>query len=461
MTESRANGTGKDELVDVVIIGAGLAGLTAAYALRDRRILLLEERDRVGGRTFSSGDPDSWWNLGAQLLSSQRVIDLATSLGLDLVSIKSADFGYVVNGKLARGNSPERLLMDMKLPLHHKVDFGLASLRMRRKLHAVESMSPEQKARLDRVPLMNSIGRVSPITMRMLSDCCENAVGLPASGASALFGLVYGLGAFLDPRTKDLIYGVRGGTQRITVALSERLLPGTIRLSSSAQSVRQAEQYVEVDYLDDSSRPRTVRARECICAMPPEKVLTTVKDLPARKAAALARLTPYSPQISVNWAVADNTSTPWDGIFVCPVTGEESFSLITNYGFLAKHFDPSRGGYLNAMATTAKSHMFDDLDDQVLLDRQLSDLEKIFPGARLILDINRTKVQRWDRALPPMRPGGWHDRPAIRESLGRIHFCGDYTADPGLTGAHNSGRHAAKVVASRLEEVSTSAFDDQ
>ena len=38
---------------DVVILGAGLAGLTAAYHLRDRDIVVLESSDRVGGRTLS------------------------------------------------------------------------------------------------------------------------------------------------------------------------------------------------------------------------------------------------------------------------------------------------------------------------------------------------------------------------------------------------------------------------
>jgi len=56
MTDSNETGAGR---ADVIVIGAGAAGLAAARALADagRSVIVLEARDRIGGRVWTS---DAW-----------------------------------------------------------------------------------------------------------------------------------------------------------------------------------------------------------------------------------------------------------------------------------------------------------------------------------------------------------------------------------------------------------------
>jgi len=52
---------------DVVIVGGGIAGLSAAWRLRHRDVLLLEAGDRLGGRMRSDPCGEYWLNYGAHL----------------------------------------------------------------------------------------------------------------------------------------------------------------------------------------------------------------------------------------------------------------------------------------------------------------------------------------------------------------------------------------------------------
>ena len=74
------------ETCDVVVVGAGLAGLSAARELRaaGRSVVVVEARDRVGGRTLSRPLGRDVIDLGAQWIGpgQQRIERLARELGV-------------------------------------------------------------------------------------------------------------------------------------------------------------------------------------------------------------------------------------------------------------------------------------------------------------------------------------------------------------------------------------------
>jgi monoamine oxidase len=79
---------------DVIVIGAGLAGLACATDLvaADREVVVLEARSRVGGRVWSHRFTDGQWcERGAEFVDSSHVavLTLAEHLGLRLSNVPS------------------------------------------------------------------------------------------------------------------------------------------------------------------------------------------------------------------------------------------------------------------------------------------------------------------------------------------------------------------------------------
>src|ERR1700704_2617960 len=57
------------ELHDVIVVGGGIAGLAAAWDLRNRDLVVLEAGDRIGGRIRSETRGEHWINLGAHVFA--------------------------------------------------------------------------------------------------------------------------------------------------------------------------------------------------------------------------------------------------------------------------------------------------------------------------------------------------------------------------------------------------------
>lgn len=105
---------------DVIVIGAGAAGLAASKDLADagRRVLLLEARDRVGGRVWSeTGAADGPIELGAELVHGQPevTLDLLHDAGSGVEAIEGKHF-------LAEGGRIEPLGEDRTKQLEELLD---------------------------------------------------------------------------------------------------------------------------------------------------------------------------------------------------------------------------------------------------------------------------------------------------------------------------------------------------
>ncbi len=434
--------------VDVVVVGAGLAGLVAAHDLRDRRIVVLEKLDRAGGRTFSGSHGEYWFNLGAQFVWDKRTVDLCHQLDVGLLAGHGARASIYLRGKLVTAPNPYLLFARMPLSARERLNLALTITRLRwlaRKLAAGDS------DRFDSGSLRDLMGKPGPMTTHILDLVSISGTGIDAATVSGRIGLGYAIHLF-GGDVNHTLKQVVGGTQSLAEALVASLGEERVLLGATVDQVKCVAGGVSVTYTRQRVSTEVV-ARSCILAVPPEAVLHTVQGLTSEKTAALERMLPPSPLISTAWLTNETSPMPWDDLLMTPVIDELSFEQVSNNAYFLRrqHVGPRQaGGCVITVSGGDRAEQLSGLSDDEVRRRIGDDLALVFPSAASVLADAEVRVARW-QGLPAFKPNYSRDRGPLRSPLGPIHFCGDYTAQPGTPGAVGSGYHTAKVVRAELD----------
>src|SRR5688572_23176293 len=129
--------------LDAIVVGAGIAGLTAARRLAEggADVVVLEASERVGGRTVNEPIADGQvTEMGGQWVgpTQDRVLALMGELGLETFPTRTDGHNVIeVNGRLRRyrGTIP-------KLPPHVLADLGWARFRLARAVRKIDPAGP-------------------------------------------------------------------------------------------------------------------------------------------------------------------------------------------------------------------------------------------------------------------------------------------------------------------------------
>ena len=230
---------------DVIVLGAGMAGLAAARVLaeRGRRVLVLEARDRVGGRLLSrTVEGGQVVELGAEFVHGRppELWSLIEEAGVHAAEREGVMLREEAPGELAEGRGMEQDLFAPLEPLEDETlpDESFATWLARTGLEA-----EHRKALLGFVEGFNAAD--------------ANVIGIRSLGVQ---------GKAEDEIEGDRAWYLPGGYAQLAEYLERRVkeLGGEVRLRCEALTVRWQPGEVEVE----TNRCGVLRAPRCVVTLP-------------------------------------------------------------------------------------------------------------------------------------------------------------------------------------------------
>ena len=438
---------------DVAVVGAGLAGLTAARELTaaGASVTVLEARDRVGGRTLNHPLGDGQVvEVGGQWIgpTQDRLAVLADSLGIATYPTYTRGEHLVeYQGELRRytGDIP-------KLGPHVLADMTQAMAKLERMARRVPLEAPwEAKGaeRLDSQTFWSWMRRnVYTRAGRAFMEVAIEAVwAAQARDLSLLHVLFYthsgsGLESLLGTEGGAQQDRFVGGSQLISVRMAEELPEDSVRLSSPVRRIEHGPDGVLVE-----SDGVAVRAQRVIVAVPPALAGRIAYDPPLP--GLRDQLTQRMPQGTVIKCMA---------VYDEPFWRERGLSgqAITDEGPAKILFDntPQSGspGVILGFLEGDRAREWGARPAAERRDAVVGGFARIFGerAARPEQFVERVWAdEEWTRGCYGcyMPTGGWtRFGKALREPIGPIHWAGAETAvvwNGYMDGAVRSGESAA------------------
>ncbi|WP_394841001.1 NAD(P)/FAD-dependent oxidoreductase [Pendulispora brunnea] len=435
----------------VVVVGAGLAGLTAAYRLaeRGRSVDVYDANHRTGGRVYTLRQHFATKvELGGEFIDANHfaIRKLVTELGLNLVDRNATatqldDERYLFGGQ----RWTEASVQEMFSPIVQRIETDRIAHGAGSASYA--SVNPIHRE-LDHLSISEWCHRhgFDGPARKLLELSCLSEFGREPSEQSYL-NLLYEMSDHQNEDEERFV--LKEGSDAITTRLEERL-PRKVHLEHRLQSVRlRADGRLDAIF-DVNGRTTHVAADELVLAIPFTQLRKCELSglpitLPQRRAIETAH---YGTNSKV---VVGMASRPWvaDG-----ASGSSLSDDVYHLSYDASQGFPTAGAAMVSFTGGNLGLAVGERDVRARAEHFVAQLDRAFPGARAAYDGNAVRMvwgtaRHFEGSYMCYAPGDWTAfAGAERLQAGNVHFAGEHTgsAQGFMEGAVDSGERAAAEI---------------
>lgn len=422
----------------VAVVGAGIAGLGAAFELRraGRDVVVFEAENRVGGRMETVRKGGFAFDTGAFLLSGSYtgVKALIDELGVG-VSRHTMTAAFARDGRhfTLDAGRPLRAAGTGYLPARSK----LRLLRIARDLHrhrrALGAGDAAAVADLD-------TETVADYCARELDDELRDLIARPVvalwGGTPEHHSMVHLLWTLRLLRRH--VYGTDGGMDALPRAMAEQL---DVRLGTRVVDVTDAAGGVELTVAGGGGE-RTETFERAVLATPADVTLPMYPQL-AGPARAFFEATEYMPIIDGHLGLSKVPSRPELLVLGSPRDNPDLGGVVADHLKAAGRVPEGKGG-LTIYTTPDWSRRNRDADDEHVLHQLLQFIRPHYGD--LLGDIETYAISRWDRTGPDSPPGRFRAIAEYERAIdpaARVQLAGDFHTTGGIEQSLRSGQAAA------------------
>jgi hypothetical protein len=399
---------------DVVIIGGGVAGLSAAYFLRGKEWLLLEKEDHFGGNAFQEEfDGQPFATGSAYAFRDDEGDQLAREMGLTLLPVDNPD-PTIIN-KTFVPDTWKAGIDQLPYPKEVRESFrkfrdDMMKIRVREKM-----------AELDAQPLTNFTGGYAPEITQWWDSYGPSNWGATTEDTSAFVGISAAQDLASGEDAKRVI--LPGGLGCITHKLVEVLQPKykeRMLGDATVVAVLQDKDAVRVTYFHEG-KLTTVTTKAVLMCTPKHITSRIVLGLPSDQKTAMRRIR-YAPYPVVNVIfdkpVYNRGYDNW-----CPGNSFTDFivadwTVRNTPGYKQKNNILS---FYTPLPTDQRSTLLDEEDCKSLAAHVLADFQKLMPE----FNVNPVEVRIYRRGHPMFMATPGHytkTRIAAAHPMDRIFF---------------------------------------